>query len=264
LQRRTILIVIPDATGYHDTHKILAPSSSLAAAVEVTEAVETAATDPTIWSAVIAVAIASVAYSFINPDSSENIRELVADQIERANDGPLIVDYEPIELIPKYGITSTNETKKEEDYIVSQKEEVVEPPKTETASDKIRDFWEHDIVEQANQAPAIRSVTTASKKPSGVTPPADSVSTALSDGLPVIPEEASAEELTSLLSSVADTVKRGKDIEALIAQKLRAAEFEEPMSDKVVKQVRQQKSKRRWVVRAAKKIVMPWRKWKQL
>lgn len=241
---------------------------------------------PTVVSVLIPVAIAAVVYTLLFPDTSDNIRQFWEDQFETANEGPLIEDYEPVELKPKYLTTPASAAKDtdleaERDCIVSQKGEVEEPevkqeqeeaaPKKEVlASDQIRDFWEHEIVEKANKAPEIQSATTKrkSRAAAATEPETDETATAttatsLSTSIPVIPKEASAEELTSLVSSVAESInKNSKDFDALIAERKRAAEFDEPLSDKI-KQARKS-SKRRILQRAAKKAVMPWKKWDSL
>jgi len=268
----------PPAVSFSALHAVSPPPPAVAeAAAQVITDKVPAVYDPTLVSVLIPVAIAAVVYTLLFPDTSDNIREFWEDQFEKANEGPLIIDYEPVELKAKYLSTpsATNGTENEtvKDYVVSQKEdkelEVTQDEtsleKEDLASDKIRDFWEHEVVEKANKAPESQSITTKNKPEAVRIEPdieAGTTTTSVSTSIPVIPKEASAEELTSLLSSVAESITNGKDLDALIAERKRVAEFEEPLSDKI-KQVRPL-SKRRILQRAAKKAVMPWRKWDSL
>ena len=62
------------------------------------------------WANVIPFLIAGVAYAFLNPGTGDSLREYWQDQFETANSGPLIVDYEPVELQAKYALTKSDET----------------------------------------------------------------------------------------------------------------------------------------------------------
>ena len=178
---------------------------------------------PTWLSVLIPVAIAAVVTTIIYPDTSDKIREYWENQFEDANEGPLIVnDDESIDLVPKYGITPVTNATKRALRVALGEEEINTDKKL-------------DIVE-----------------------PADKVQPGT---IPSIPKKPSAEELTTLVGSVAAAVKNdGKDFDALLAErKQRAAE----QSD-VPKSSQPRTKKRDLVRKATKKLIMPWKKWESL
>lgn len=220
-------------------------------------------TDNPGWvSVLIPVLIAAVVTTLLYPNTTEDIREYWEDQFEQANAGPLITfDTEPVvALEPKYGITPvTNETKQALRValgeVVVVGDEINNEKKPMLVSDQIRQFWEREIVEQANKAPDIRNPPNAKK--SSPPDPQQQQQVLPNGTIPSIPQQASAEELTSLVSSVAEAVKNtGKDFDALIAERKERAAADRSS------QPRQRK--RDLVRKTTKKLIMPWRKWENL
>ena len=241
----------------------LLPPPTEAAAGMVVDQVSARMDQPGWVSVLIPVVIAAVVTSLLYPNTTKDIRELWEDQLEEANSGPWTsFDNEPIELEPKYGITPvSNETKLALRVALGEVDAPIDNNETNKptvlVSDQIRQFWQQEIVEQANKAPDIRNQPIIKMQQQLLPTETTKTTTLPQPGvIPSIPKQASAEELTSLLSSVAEAVQNtGKDFDAIIAErKERAAANAKPPRQR----------KRDVLRKTTKKLMMPWRKWENL
>jgi hypothetical protein len=125
-------------------------------------------------------------------------------------------------------------------------------PKT---SNGVRDFWDKSVVQSANKA-TIAKENLAAKQALGI---------------PDISTTTSPEQLTLALQSVADTVEKDLEknpslVERILPKKISRVFINRNMDPVApfTPQPMQTTNKRRFWPKLLKKIVMPWRKWKNL